>query len=151
MEIRIDTLEDGKVLGLLEEHRQEMFHYSPPDCVHALDTTALRQSDLTLWSAWIDGSLAGCGALKELDPTHGEIKSLRTARTHFRQGVAADLLTHILAAAKQRGYTRVSLETGTPEAFVPAHRLYEKFGFRICPPFGEYRSGPFSICMTKPL
>ena len=137
MEIRIDNLKDGLVIRLLEEHRREMFQYSPPDTVHALDAAALRKPDRTIWSAWINGKLAGCGALKELDVTHGEIKSMRTARTHLRQGVAAGLLTHILAIAKRRGYSRISLETGTPEAFAPARRLYEKFGFQPCAPFAD--------------
>uniref|UniRef100_UPI00404B0AA7 GNAT family N-acetyltransferase n=1 Tax=Cephaloticoccus sp. TaxID=1985742 RepID=UPI00404B0AA7 len=151
MEIRIDNLKDGLVIRLLEEHRREMFQYSPPDTVHALDAAALRKPDRTIWSAWINGKLAGCGALKELDVTHGEIKSMRTARTHLRQGVAAGLLTHILAIAKRRGYSRISLETGTPEAFAPARRLYEKFGFQPCAPFADYKAGPFSVCMTKTL
>jgi putative acetyltransferase len=151
VEIRIDNLKDGLVIRLLEEHRREMFQYSPPDTVHALDAAALRKPDRTIWSAWINGKLAGCGALKELDVTHGEIKSMRTARTHLRQGVAAGLLTHILAIAKRRGYSRISLETGTPEAFAPARRLYEKFGFQPCAPFADYKAGPFSVCMTKTL
>lgn len=151
MEIRIDNLKDGLVIRLLEEHRREMFQYSPPDTVHALDAAALRKPDRTIWSAWINGKLAGCGALKELDVTHGEIKSMRTARTNLRQGVAAGLLTHILAIAKRRGYSRISLETGTPEAFAPARRLYEKFGFQPCAPFADYKAGPFSVCMTKTL
>jgi putative acetyltransferase len=151
VEIRIDNLKDGLVIRLLEEHRREMFQYSPPDTVHALDAAALRKPDRTIWSAWINGKLAGCGALKELDVTHGEIKSMRTARTHLRQGVAAGLLTHILAIAKRRGYSRISLETGIPEAFAPARRLYEKFGFQPCAPFADYKAGPFSVCMTKTL
>jgi len=151
VEIHIDNLKDGLVIRLLEEHRREMFQYSPPDTVHALDAAALRKPDRTIWSAWINGKLAGCGALKELDVTHGEIKSMRTARTHLRQGVAAGLLTHILAIAKRRGYSRISLETGTPEAFAPARRLYEKFGFQPCAPFADYKAGPFSVCMTKTL
>ena len=151
MEIRIDNLKDGLVIRLLEEHRREMFQYSPPDTVHALDAAALRKPDRTIWSAWINGKLAGCGALKELDVTHGEIKSMRTARTHLRHGVAAGLLTHILAIAKRRGYSRISLETGTPEAFAPARRLYEKFGFQPCAPFADYKAGPFSVCITKTL
>jgi putative acetyltransferase len=151
VEIRIDNLKDGLVIRLLEEHRREMFQYSPPDTVHALDAAALRKPDRTIWSAWINGKLAGCGALKELDVTHGEIKSMRTARTHLRQGVAAGLLTHILAIAKRRGYSRISLETGTPEAFASARRLYEKFGFQPCAPFADYKAGPFSVCMTKTL
>ncbi len=151
MEIKIDPLQDGAVLGLLEAHRREMFQSSPPDCVHALDTAALCAPDLTLWSAWIDGRLAGCGALKSLSPTHAEIKSMRTAPIHLRKGVATALLTHILEEAKQRGFTRVSLETGTPAPFTPARQLYQKFGFAECAPFADYRAGPFSICLTKEL
>ena len=87
---------------------------------------------------------------KKVEPKR-MIKSMRTARTHLRQGVAAGLLTHILAIAKRRGYSRISLETGTPEAFAPARRLYEKFGFQPCAPFADYKAGPFSVCMTKTL
>lgn len=151
MDIRIDNLADGAVIGLLNEHRQEMLQYSPPDSVHALDTAALRKPDLTIWSAWIDGALAGCGALRELDTRHGEIKSMRTAHAYRRQGVAAAMLTHILAEATQRGYTSVSLETGTTDHFLAAHTLYAKFGFQVCAPFGEYHLSGFSICMTRML
>src|SRR5215470_14696040 len=78
---------------------------------------SLRQPDITVWTLWDAGTLAGCGALKELDPQHGEIKSMRTASSHRRKGVATQLLQHLLAEAKRRGYTRVSLETGSMEFF----------------------------------
>jgi putative acetyltransferase len=96
----------------------------------------------TIWSAWINGKLAGCGALKELDVTHGEIKSMRTARTHLRQGVAAGLLTHILAIAKRRGYSRISLETGTPEAFARRVGSTKNSGFSPAPRLQTTRPGP---------
>ena len=151
MDIKIDDLADGAVIGLLVEHRREMLQHSPPDCVHALDTAALRKPDLTIWSAWIDGELAGCGALRELAACHGEIKSMRTARQHLRKGVAAALLAHLMGIARQRGYTRISLETGATDHFLPARALYAKAGFQPCAPFAEYRAGPFSICLSREL
>jgi putative acetyltransferase len=149
--IKIDDLSDGAVEALLTEHHREMFKYSPPESVHALDTAALRKPGLTFWSAWFDEELAGCGALLELDAQHGEIKSMRTVAHHLRKGVAAALLERIIAEARERGHTRLSLETGTPEAFAPARRLYERFGFVVCPPFANYREDPFSVCMSRDL
>ena len=93
----------------------------------------------------------GCGALKQLDPLHGEIKSMRTASAHLRTGVAAKLLQHILEEADRRCYRRLSLETGSMEAFVPAHRLYAGFGFRPCGPFADYAEDPYSVFMTREL
>lgn len=150
-DIRIDDLSDGTVEALMVEHHREMFQYSPPESVHALDPAALRTPDLTFWSAWIDAEIAGCGALKELDARHGEIKSMRTVARHLRKGVASALLRHIIGVARERGYTRVSLETGTPEAFAPARELYVRFGFTVCPPFGDYQEDPYSVCMTLAL
>jgi len=93
----------------------------------------------------------GCGALKELDAFHGEIKSMRTASAHLRKGVARVMLEHILNEAANRGYKRLSLETGSQGAFEPARRLYESFGFRDCPPFSDYAEDPNSVFMTKRL
>ena len=104
-----------------------------------------------MWTLWDAGTLAGCGALKELDPQHGEIKSMRTAASHRRQGVAKQLLQHLLVEAKRRGYTRVSLETGSMEFFLPARALYASVGFAYCPPFADYRADPNSVFMTKAL
>ncbi len=95
--------------------------------------------------------LLGCGALKELDARHGEIKSMRTARSHLRRGVAAGILSHLIGEARARGYLRLSLETGSGEAFVPAARLYAKFGFDYCGPFADYGPDPFSRFMTLTL
>src|SRR5436189_4243761 len=111
--IRTDDLTSPAVLALLREHLAAAAAHSPPGCVHALDVGALRGGDVTFWSVWREGDLAGIGALKELDPIHGELKSMRTAREHLRQGVAATLVTHMLEVAKARGYRRVSLETGS--------------------------------------
>src|SRR5215471_10590624 len=112
-----------------------MAQNSPPESMHALGLEELRKPEITFWSAWSGSELLGCGALKELDPQHGEIKSMRTASMHRRKGVAAKLLEHILEEAKRRQYKRVSLETGSMDSFAPAHRLYAKFGFEECGPF----------------
>jgi putative acetyltransferase len=151
MDIRLDDLRGPEIAALLQEHLRDMHRVSPPESVHALDLESLRKPDITFWTMWDAGILVGCGALKELDPQHAEIKSMRTASSHRRQGVAKQLLQHLLAEAKQRGYTRVSLETGSMEFFLPARALYASFGFAQCAPFASYRADPNSVFMTKEL
>ncbi len=107
--------------------------------------------EITFWTVWENDELLGCGALKELDPQHGEIKSMRTSARHRRQGVATALLTHILEEARRRGYKRLSLETGSNEAFAPARSLYATFGFTSCEPFADYSLDPYSVFMTRQL
>jgi putative acetyltransferase len=143
-----DDLTGPEIAALLREHLAGMYATSPPESVHALDLPALRAPEITFWSVWDGASLAGCGALKQLDPRHGEIKSMRTARAHLRRGVASRLLAHILEVARARGYARLSLETGSGPAFEPARALYARFGFRPSGPFGSYRDDPFSRFMT---
>ncbi len=116
--------------------------------MHALDIDALRQPDITFWSAWQDGALVGCGALKQLSTTHGEIKSMRTPAAVRRKGAGRAILSHIIAVAKGRGYGRLSLETGSQDNFVPARRLYESYGFSYCDPFGDYVPDSNSMFMT---
>jgi putative acetyltransferase len=151
MNIKIDDLQGTEIRGLLQEHLDSMKLYSPPESIHALDLAALRQPEITFWTAWEKDELLGCGALKELDPLHGEIKSMRTAARHRRQGVATALLTHILEEARRRGYRQISLETGSNEAFAPARSLYAAFGFTSCAPFADYILDPYSVFMTKQL
>jgi putative acetyltransferase len=151
MLIRIDDLTGPEIRALLEEHLRSMHELSPPESVHALDLDSLRQPGITFWTAWSDGELLGCGALKELDPTHGEVKSMRTAALHRRRGVGRAMLQHIFDEAQSRAYTRLSLETGSMKAFAPAHRLYEAFGFAYCAPFAEYVEDPNSVFMTRTL
>jgi len=139
------------VAALLAEHLRGMADHSPPESIHALDLPALRAPGMTFWTARDEGELLGCAALRELDPTHGEIKSMRTARAHLGKGVAATLLRHIIGVARTRGYLRLSLETGSGTAFEPAHALYGKFGFQFCGPFADYRDDPFSRFMTLAL
>lgn len=151
MLIRIDDLTGPEIRGLLEEHLRSMYELSPPESVHALDLTALREPDITFWTAWSGGELLGCGALKALERSHGEIKSMRTATTRRRTGVGRAMLEHIMAEARARAYGRLSLETGSMEAFAPARRLYERFGFTYCGPFANYGEDPNSVFMTLEL
>ena len=151
MEIRIDDLRGPEIAQLLAEHLRCMVEVSPPESRHALNLDELRQPGITFWSAWEGGELVGCGALRELDLRHGEIKSMRTAQAHLRKGVAARLLLHIISEAKRRGYRRLSLETGAMPYFEPARRLYRKFGFRPCPPFDGYVEDSNSVFMCQEL
>ena len=148
MKIEVDDLSRPEIHALLNEHLQSMYELSPPESVHALDLEHLRRPGITFWSAWDGSVLLGCGALKELDPKHGEIKSMRTPNTLRRRGAGRAILAHIIAVARSRAYERLSLETGSMEAFRPAQRLYESFGFTCCGPFGEYVEDPNSVFMS---
>ena len=151
MDLRLDDLRHPAVIALLQEHLDGMRRTSPPESVHALDLDALRQPDIAFWTLWDGETLAGCGALRALDTTHGEVKSMRTAQTHLRRGVAATMLEHLVAEARRRGYARLSLETGSMAYFAPAHALYARAGFRPCAPFGDYVEDPNSVFMTRAL
>lgn len=151
MRIELDNLSRHEVHALLNEHLANMYELSPPESVHALDLTKLRAPDVTFWTIWDDSLLLGCGALKELTPAHGEVKSMRTPQALRRRGAARAILAHIVAEARTRGYRRLSLETGSQEAFEPAQKLYQSFGFRYCGPFGDYQPDPNSVFMTLEL
>jgi len=151
MDIKLDDLSGPEIGALLEEHMLNMRGISPPESIHALDLTELRRPEITFWAVWSGPELLGCGALKELDPVHGEVKSMRTASVHRRKGVAQAMLSHIIDMARSRGYLRLSLETGSQGAFEPARRLYESFGFSYCPPFDGYTEDPNSVFMTMRL
>jgi putative acetyltransferase len=150
-DIRLDDLAGPEIHALLAEHLRNMRSISPPESVHALDLDGLRAPGVSFWTVWSDGSLLGCGALKELAADHGEVKSMRTAAVHRRRGVARAVLTHIIGEAVRRRYARLSLETGSQPPFEPARRLYETFGFVYCPPFDGYVDDPNSVFMTKRL
>ncbi|QYR20929.1 GNAT family N-acetyltransferase [Paenibacillus sp. sptzw28] len=151
MEIKLDDLNGSEVAALIGEHLQSMTLHSPPESIHALNLEKLKKPEITFWSAWEQDELLGCGALKELDGRHGEVKSMRTSSSHLRKGVAKRILEHIIEEAKRRGYQRLSLETGSMAAFDPARRLYASFGFQYCKPFAEYIEDPNSVFMTKEL
>lgn len=151
MEIRSHGPGHPQVARLLDEHLRGMAQLSPPESIHALDHDALRAPEVSFWSVWDGDELLGCGALKQLDARHGEIKSMRTASAHRGRGVASHLLQHILDEAVRRGYRRLSLETGAMAGFAPAHRLYARFGFAACAPFADYREDPHSLFMSRML
>jgi len=151
MQIRVDDLSGPEIRALLAEHLHSMHQLSPPESVHALDLAGLLRPEITFWTIWNRDELLGCGALKELGLSHGEIKSMRTVSAHRREGVASMMLKHILAQAQQRSYRRVSLETGSAPAFAAARSLYESFGFTYCPPFGDYLDDANSVFLTRVL
>lgn len=146
-----DDLTGEATLALLQFHLDEMHKWSPPESVHALPAERLRQADVAFFSAWDGEALAGCGAIKHLDAGHGELKSMRVAPGYRRQGAGRAILHHLLDEARRRGYARVSLETGRPDAFVPAQTLYRSHGFVECAPFADYVLDDFSMCMTLEL
>ena len=149
--IREDDLRGPEIAALLGAHLDQMADQSPPESRHALDLDGLRVPEVTFWCAWDGPDLLGCGALKELDRRHGEIKSMHTSVAHRGRGVGAKILTHIIDTARARGYRRLSLETGSMSAFAPARALYERFGFTYCDPFADYREDPNSVFMTLEL
>ena len=151
MDIRIDDLSGAEIRALLDEHLANMRSISPPESTHALPIEGLRKPDVTFWTAWENGELVGCGALKELDAGQGEIKSMRTVSRHLRKGVAKALLDYIIGEARRRGYRRLSLETGSMEEFEPARQLYARAGFTYCEPFADYIEDPNSVFMTREL
>jgi putative acetyltransferase len=151
MHIELDDLSRPEIAELLKEHMAHMFLVTPRESVHALPIEGLLSPDITFWSVWENGELLGCGALKELDPQHGEIKSMRTVSAHLRKGVARTVVRQIIAEAKRRGYRRLSLETGSMAAFEPARQLYAACGFTFCSPFGNYLNDPNSVFMTMEL
>lgn len=139
------------MVALLETHLSFARAASPPEDVHALDVNGLLSPDVTFFSLRDDGTLLGVGALREIDPTHGEIKSMHTAEIARGNGVGGAMLEHLLATARSRGYERVSLETGTMDEFAAARSLYTRAGFEVCPPFADYFVSPHSVCMTLEL
>jgi putative acetyltransferase len=151
MEIKLDDLSSPEIAQFLEEHIRDMRLVSPPESKHALDLDGLRKPEITFWTVWDLGQLVGCGALREIDATHGEIKSMRTSPLARGKGVASLMLQHLINEAKKRNYRRLSLETGSMPFFRPAHALYQKFGFVPCPSFPPYKEDPNSVFMSKEL
>ncbi|MGI5399253.1 GNAT family N-acetyltransferase [Streptomyces sp. CA-135486] len=151
MKIVVDDLSNPDIAGFLNEHVQQMRSITPLESKHALDLDGLRKPEVTFWSVMDGDTLVGCGAIKRLDAGHAELKSMRTTPTRKRSGIASLLLEHITTEAKRMGFTRLSLETGAAEFFLPARKLYEKFGFIPCEPFAEYQPDPNSTFMTRML
>jgi putative acetyltransferase len=148
---RVDDLSGQPTRDLIARHLRGMHESSPPESVHALDVSKLRQSEVTFWSAWLGEEIVACGALKQLDSERAEIKSMRVADAFLGRGYGRKMLEQLMAAARARGVRSLWLETGTAPAFTPARRLYESAGFVPCPPFGEYVEDSFSAFMTRDL
>jgi putative acetyltransferase len=151
LRIVVDDLSGPQIAEFLAEHIREMRSITPLESKHALDLDGLRKPEITFWSVMDGDEVVGCGALKRLDADHAEVKSMRIASIHRRGGIASLLLAHIIAEARRMGFTRLSLETGSAEFFLPARKLYEKYGFTYCGPFADYRPDPNSAFMTRVL
>lgn len=147
--IREDDLAGDAVAELLTLHLQEMHAWSPACSVHAMPIARLREGDVTFYSVWDGEALAACGAIKQLNETHGELKSMRADPAYRGKGAGRALLEHLISVAQSRGYTRLSLETGSTEGFEPARQLYRANGFDECGPFADYPLDPFSVFMTR--
>lgn len=155
MNHHIQIIEDdlsGKEIALfLQEHIQEMKRVSPPESKHALDFDGLKAPEITFWSVYSENRLIGCGALKELDSLHAEIKSMRTSKSSRGQAIASTLLKHIILTAESRGYNTISLETGSMAFFAPARKMYLKHHFQYCTPFDGYKEDLNSVFMSRQL
>lgn len=151
MRIGAGDLTDPRIVALLQTHLETMHAITPSESVYALDLTGLQRPDISFYAAWNGEILLGVGALRELDASHGEVKSMHTTASSRGRGVATALLAHILTEARDRGYTRISLETGSSDAFAHVRRLYAAHGFTPCGPFGDYRDDPHSAYLTVEL
>lgn len=147
----LDDLSNPLIAQFLQQHLDDMHRISPPESVHALDLSGLKKPEIRFWSVWDQGELVGSGALKQLSHTHGELKSMRTDADRRGQGLGKAILTFLINHAKEAGYTRLSLETGSMDFFIPARRLYQSFGFTECPPFADYKPDPNSVFMLMDL
>lgn len=142
---------DGDIVKLLDQHLAEMHRFSPACKVNSLPPQRLAEADVTFFAARVSGQLAAVGALKEIDPSRGELKAMRAADKWRGHGAGAAILEHLLSEARVRNYSWIGLETGRHPVFEPAQRLYGKFGFAECAPFGDYVSDDFSLCMGMDL
>jgi putative acetyltransferase len=147
-DISIDNPRASDVQTLLERHLAFANTHSPPEDVHALDVSGLVDPAVTFFSFRADGKLLAVGAIRRIDDSHAELKSMHTAEEARGQGLGRAMVDHLIGVARERGFNQVSIETGTMEAFVPARSLYTNVGFQPCEPFGEYTYSPNSVCMT---
>jgi putative acetyltransferase len=144
-------LDSPDVLKLLDLHFAAMRAASPPEACHVLPSNGLRHPAVTFWSAREGTQLVGMGALKQMEPDHGEVKSMRTAPEHLGRGIGGAILAHIVAEARKRSYRRLSLETGSTPEFAGALHLYAREGFKPCGSFGGYPESPFTRFFTLTL
>lgn len=144
MDIKAGDFSDPQVQALLKFHLENMHANSPPGTAFALDWSGLQAPDITFLTAWDGDQLCGCGAIKQLSPTQGELKSMRTHPDHLRKGVARALLEALMKIAAGRGYEKVSLETGTGPTFEAALNMYRQYGFEKGEAFSDYQPGDFN-------
>ncbi|MDG2112999.1 MAG: GNAT family N-acetyltransferase [Actinomycetota bacterium] len=137
--------------SLIEAHLSFFHEHSPPTGTHVLDLDGLRGDGVTFFLGAVNGRTVTMGALCRLDDSHVEIKSMHTLAEVRGEGVGRRILAHLIGAAREQGYSRISLETGTTEAMAPARALYAGTGFVECGPFADYSGGPNSVCMTLEL
>lgn len=149
MKIIEDDLSGDEIRHLLQTHFDLMRSQGPIESCHVLPIEDLKTPSIKFWSIWGDGALLGCGALKDLGGGHGEIKSMHVYQNMRGKGISRKILMHIISYAKQNGFEKLSLETGSFDKFIPARKLYESFGFEYCEPFGDYVKDPNSVFMTK--
>ena len=149
--IQSADLDTPEFADLIDTHAALMLSLSPPGSCHFLPMDGLKRPDVTVWEMRDGDTLVGCGALQELSADHGEVKSMHTLAHCRGAGLGRKMLEHVIATARARGYTRLSLETGSMDGIKPSRTLYAKFGFEVCPPFGSYVEDPNSVFMTRTL
>jgi len=146
-----DDLTGTDVIALLQLHLDDMHRWSPPESCHVMPVERLRRPDVSFFSAWDGPHLAAVGAIRHLDTTRGELKSMRAAAAYRGKGAGHAILRHLIAVGRQRGYRWLGLETGTPAPFDAAYRLYSRAGFAECAPFDDYVHDPYSRFMALEL
>jgi len=151
MDIRSGGLDDPRVVALLRHHFDKCHEVTPPGSAHVFDLSRLKSPDVDFWGVWEGETLLAVGAMKRLDATQGEIKSMHTSEAARRRGAASLMLNHIVTQARAQGLKRLSLETGSFGYFEPAVALYTSHGFAECPPFGDYKPDPNSLFLTRAL
>lgn len=151
VQIQSANLDTPEFAALIETHAELMLSLSPPGSCHFLPMDGLKRPDVTVWEMRDDKTLVGCGALQHLSDTHGEVKSMHTLAAHRGAGLGRRMLEHVIAEARARGYQRLSLETGSMAGFKPSRMLYQRYGFELCPPFGDYVEDPNSVFMSRAL
>jgi len=151
IEIVPGDLADPRIIDLLNYHVTAAHEQSPPESCHAFDVSGLQQPEISFWAAWAGDQLLGVGALMDLGDGHGEVKSMHTAKAARGRGVGSAMVRHIIATARNRGFDRLSLETGSMDYFAPARALYARHGFVECGPFEGYKLDPNSVFLTLDL
>ena len=139
-----NNFDHPEVNSLLTKHFIELRSVSPEGSAHVLDIPGLKISSIIFWSLWDNNQLIGCGALKFLSDAHGEFKSIRVADKHRKKGMGEKIISHLITEAKKIGIKKLSIETGAGEFFLPARKLFKKFGFKTCKPFAHYKEDPNS-------